>query len=76
MLPSPVRLTMRPRWAAMAGVDGVAAQPPQARKGPVLVGAGEPALSDDARRRPSDRMYEGVRLAGKSEELTQARFTR
>ena len=28
-------------------VDEVAAQTPQARKGPVLVGAGEPAITDD-----------------------------
>jgi hypothetical protein len=30
-------------------VDEVAAEPPQARKGPVLVGAGEPAVTNDIR---------------------------
>ena len=30
-------------------VDEVAAKPPQARKGPILVGAGEPAITDDIR---------------------------
>ena len=29
------------------GVDEVAAEPPQARKGAILVGAGEPAITDD-----------------------------
>ena len=31
------------------GVDEVAAQPPQARKGPILVGARQPAVADDVR---------------------------
>ena len=31
------------------GVDEVAAQAPQARKRPLLVGAGEPTVSDDIR---------------------------
>ena len=38
--------------AVMSGdgrVDEVAAEPPQARKGPILVGAGEPAITDDIR---------------------------
>jgi hypothetical protein len=36
--------------AAMGGdsrVDQIAAEAPKARKGPVLVGAGEPAIADD-----------------------------
>ena len=32
-------------------VNEVAAKRPQARKGPILVGAGEPAVSDDIRNR-------------------------
>ena len=38
--------------AVMSGdgrIDEVAAEPPQARKGPILVGAGEPAITDDIR---------------------------
>ena len=39
--------------AAVMGGDGwideVAAEPPQARKGPILVGAGEPAITNDIR---------------------------
>ena len=39
--------------AAVMGGDGwideVAAKPPQARKGPILVGAGEPAITNDIR---------------------------
>ena len=38
--------------AMMSGdgwIDEVAAEPPQARKGPILVGAGEPAITDDIR---------------------------
>jgi len=30
-------------------IDQIAAEPPQARKGPILVGAGEPAITDDIR---------------------------
>ena len=30
-------------------VDEVAAEPPQARKRPILVGAGKPAITDDIR---------------------------
>jgi hypothetical protein len=30
-------------------IDEVAAKPPQARKGPILVCAGEPAITDDIR---------------------------
>ena len=38
--------------ASMSGdgwIDEVAAEPPQARKGPILVGAGEPAITNDIR---------------------------
>jgi hypothetical protein len=38
--------------AVMSGdgwIDEVAAEPPQARKCPILVGAGEPAITDDIR---------------------------
>ena len=38
--------------AVMSGdgrIDEVAAEPPQARKGPVLVGADEPAVTNDIR---------------------------
>ena len=36
--------------AVMSGdgwIDEVAAEPPQARKGPILVGAGKPAITDN-----------------------------
>jgi hypothetical protein len=46
MLPSPVRLTM---MGVDRGIDQIAPQPPKTRKGPVLVGAGEPAITDDIR---------------------------
>ena len=38
--------------AMMSGdgwIDEVTAKPPQARKGPILVGTGEPAITDDIR---------------------------
>ncbi len=38
-----------PVMSGDGGVDEVAAQTAQARKGPILVGAGEPAVSDDIR---------------------------
>ncbi len=46
-LPSPVRLTTRPRCAAIAGINQIAAQRPEPRERSLLVGAGEPAVADD-----------------------------
>ena len=46
MLPSPVRLTMRPWCTAMVGIDQVAAQRPQPRQNSVLVGSGKPRVAD------------------------------
>ena len=45
--PSPVRLTTRPWWTAMVGIDQVAAERPQPRQNPVLVGSGKPRIADD-----------------------------
>ena len=38
------------------GVDEVTAEAPKARKGPVLVGAGEPAVADDVGDQNSPRV--------------------
>jgi hypothetical protein len=46
MLPSPVRLTMRP-VSGDGRVDQVAAQASQTRERALLIGAGEPAVADD-----------------------------
>ena len=47
MLPSPVRLTMRPMMHRDGGVDQVAAQSSQAREDPILVRSCEPGVPHD-----------------------------
>ena len=65
MEPSPVRLTMRPRWTRDGRVDQIAAQRPQPRQGAILVGAGEPAVTDDIRDQDR-RNFPGFRHGGLS----------
>ena len=46
--------------AVMSGdgrIDEIAAEPPEARKGPILVGASEPAITDDIRQPGSPRAF-------------------
>ena len=49
MAPSPVRLTTRPLWTAIVRVNQIAAERPQPRQYPILIGASEPAVSDHVR---------------------------
>jgi hypothetical protein len=46
MLPSPVRLTMRPRCSD-GRVNEIAAECPEARQGALFVRAGEPAVTNN-----------------------------
>ncbi len=47
MLPSPVRLTMRPLMHGDGRIDQVAAQRSHSREDAILVRAGESAVADD-----------------------------
>jgi hypothetical protein len=50
MLPSPVRLTMRPRLHGDGGVDEIAAKRSKPGEDAIFVRAGEPAVADDVGR--------------------------